>query len=124
MHLILLALGIIAPTPKPASSEDAFHFLKDILRGPSEATVFAPGQNQDLMDALGAILLEPSTAKASQPGAAVSTSKKNLMATLDEGDLSDFSLNVKQLKATVPAGNVTTSSSMFSFLLPIHPAFI
>jgi hypothetical protein len=127
MNLILLALGDIAPTPKPASSEDDFDFLKDILPGPSETTVFAPGQNQDLMDALGAILLEPSVVKASQSkSAAVSTSRKNLMDSLDKGDLSDSSLrlNVKHSKAAVgPAGNTSiTSSSTFSFLFPIHPA--
>ena len=136
MNLILLPLGVIAPTskpastpkpaptPKPASSEDAFDFLKDILRGPSETTMFAPGQDQDLMDALGAILVEPSTSKASS--AAVSTSKKKLMETLDEDGLSDASLNVKQSKAGVrAAGNAfTTSSSTFSFLYLIHLALI
>jgi len=127
MNLILLALGVIAPTPKPASSQDAFDFLKDILRGPSEATVFAPGQNQDLMDALGAILLEPSTSKASQSkSAAVSTSKKNLVDSLNKDDLFDSSLNVKQSKAAVrAAGNAfPTSSSTFSFLHPFQPALI
>ena len=127
MNLILLALGVIVPTPKPASSEDAFDFLKDILCGPSKATVFAPGQNQDLMDALGAILVEPSTSKASQSkSAAISTSKKKLMDTLDEDGLSDASLNVKQSKAAVrAAGNAfTSSSSTFSFLHPFQPALI
>ena len=136
MNLILLPLGVIAPTskpastpkpaptPKPASSEDAFDFLKDILRGPSETTMFAPGQNQDLMDALGAILVEPSTSKASS--ASGSTSKKNLMNSRDEDGLSDASLNVKQSKAGVrAAGNAfTTSSSTFSFLYLIHLALI
>ena len=123
MNLILLALGAIA---KPASSEAAFDFLKDILRGPSEATVLAPGQNQDLMDALGAILVEPSTSKASQAkSAAVSTSKK-LMNSRDEDSLSDASLNVKQSKAAGrAAGNAfTTSSSTFSLLPPFQPALI
>ena len=125
MNLIFLSLVIIAPTPKPASS-DAFEFLKDILRGPSEATVFAPGQNQNLMDALGAILFEPSTAKASQPGAAVSTSKKKLLDSLDEDNLSDSSFNVKQSKAAVPpAGNTFAPlRNTFPFLDPIHSALI
>lgn len=92
-----LILGVIAPTSKPASLEDAFNFLKDILHGPSEATMFALGQNQDLMDVLGAILLEPSAAKASRSkSVAVSTSRNNLMDSLDKDDLSDSNLNVKQ----------------------------
>ena len=117
MNLILLALGDIAPTPKPASSEDAFNFLNDILRDPSEATVFAPGQNQDLMDALGAILL-PSTAKASESkSGAVSISRKNLKDSLDKSDLSTSSFNVKQPKVAAPASKtITASSSTFSYL--------
>ena len=120
MNLMLLALGL---TPEPASSQDALDFHKDVLRGPSEATVFAPGQNQDLMDALGVILLEPSSSKASQP---VSASRKKLVDSLDKDDLSDSSLNVKQSKAAVrAAGNAfTTSSGTFSFFDPIYPALI
>jgi len=138
MDLILLALGVIAPTPKPASIpkpastpkpaslEDAFDFLKDILRGPSEASMFASGQNQDLMDALGAIPLEPSTAKASQSKSRVASTSKNLVDSLNKDDLSDSSLNVKQSKAAVrAAGNAfTTSSSTFSFRDPFQPALI
>jgi len=116
MNIIHLALDVIAPTPKPASLEDAFDFLKDILRGPSEATVFAPGQNQDLLDALGAILVEPSTSKASQSGAAVSTSKKKILNSLDKHDPSGSSL-----KQSKPA-TFRSSSSTSSFLLPIQPA--
>jgi len=72
------------------------------------------------MDALGAILFEGSTAKASQPGAAVSTSKKKLLDSLDEDNLSHSSLNVKQSRAAVPpAGNTFAPlSSIFSFLDP------
>ena len=132
MNLILLPLGVIAPTskptstPEPASSEDAFDFLKDILRGPSETTMFAPGQNQDLMDALGAILFEPSTAKASQSKSVSGSTSKKLIDSRDEDGLSDASLNVKQSKAAVrAAGNAfTTSSSTFSFLYLIHLALI
>ena len=108
MNTIHLALDVIAPTPKPASLEDAFDFLKDILRGPSEATVFAPGQNQDLLDALGAILVEPSTSKASQSGAAVSTleKKKKVLNSLDKDVASGSSL-----KQSKPATFGSSSST-------------
>ena len=79
------------------------------------------------MDALGAILLEPSTAKASQSKSGVaSTSKKNLVNSLNKDNPSDSSLNVKQSKAAVrAAGNAfTTSSSTFSFHHPFQPALI
>ena len=124
MNLILLVLGDIALTPKPGTSKDAFDFVNDILRGPSEDTMFAPGQNQDLMDALGAILVKPSTAKASKSKSGIaSTSRKNLMDTLDKNDLSTSSFNVKQSKAAVPvAKTITPSSSTFSFPDPIHLA--
>ena len=117
MNLILLVLGDIALTPKPGTSKDAFDFVNDILRGPSEDTVFAPGQNQDLMDALGAILVKPSIAKASQSKSGVaSTSRKNLMDSLDKDDLSASSFNVKQAKAAVPAAKtIIASNSTFSF---------
>jgi len=116
----------MAPAAKPVSPEEALDFLKDVLRDSNpEATVFAPGQNQDLMDALGAILSEISIAKVSQPNdKAVPTSKKKLMDPL--GDLlSDSNLDVNQSKRLVPVGNVaTTSSSTSSCTHLTYSAFI
>ncbi|KIM44328.1 hypothetical protein M413DRAFT_433741 [Hebeloma cylindrosporum] len=93
------------------ADQDAFNFLKDILRGgPSEATMLAPGQNQDLLDALGAIRFETFTAKPSQHGAAISTLKKYCLAELDEDDLSYTSLNIAT--SNQPKGPVSTGTTV------------
>ncbi|KIM44322.1 hypothetical protein M413DRAFT_433719 [Hebeloma cylindrosporum] len=105
--------GTTDPPFKSASDEDAFNFLKDILRGgPSEATMLAPSQNQDLMDALGAIRFEPFITKPSH-SAAISPLKKDCLGALDKDDLSYTTLNImpKQLKAPVFMGNTVTTSS-------------